>query len=275
MASRFGRSLAILRSLALLSSLLLAVSAVRAEDPDEAEIKLEADGTAPRKLHAIPYPNGALYLNRGISGAFMGGKHRNLGEKSSLYQWQGELGYFYKPWLSGGLGFKITAGEPSSAEQKIFNRYFIQVRFHKTWEKMSLYVGPQLGMGNLNLLSDSSADSTKSPLENTGPIKIGNTKPTLGLELGGGWMFNKYVGFTLGNHLEYSLVDEEGVGVTNALNLHINPGLAIDILAFTETLRDLIPAMFVNIEFQSGFLIFEKSGHRQDQAGVLGIGLAF
>jgi hypothetical protein len=224
--------------------------------------------SAERIIRSIAYPNGALYMSRGLTGAFLGGKHKNLGEDQSLYQWQGELGYYYTPYFSGGVGFKITAGEPSNLAQKIFNRYFLNVRLHKAWDKVALYSGLQVGMGNLNILTGSPSDSLIQA-----PIK--NTKPTLGLDLGGGWKFNKYLGFTLGNNLEYSLVDEEGVGVSNALNIHVNPGLALDLLAFTDSLHELVPALYFYIEFQRGILIFEKKDKREDQAGVMGLGLAF
>lgn len=221
-----------------------------------------------RIIRSIAYPNGALYMSRGISGAFLGGRHKNLGEDQSLYQWQGELGYYYTPYFSGGAGFRITAGEPSDSAQKIFNRYFLNVRLHKAWNRAAGYAGLQLGMGNLNILTGSPKDSLiKAPIK--------NTKPTLGLDLGGGWKFSKYVGLTLGNNLEYSLVDEEGVGVSNALNIHVNPGLAVDLLAFTDNLRELVPALYFYVEFQRGILIFEKKNKREDQAGVMGFGLAF
>jgi hypothetical protein len=221
-----------------------------------------------RVIQSIAYPNGAVYMNRGITGAFLGGKHKNLGEDQSLYQWQGELGYYYTPYFSGGAGFRITAGEPSDSAQKIFNRYFLNVRLHQAWSKAAVYAGLQLGMGNLNILSGSPSDSLiKAPIK--------NTKPTLGLDLGGGWKFSRYVGLTLGSILEYSLVDEEGVGTTNALNIHVNPGLSLDVLAFTGTLRELVPAFYVYVEIQRGILIFEKKSKREDQAGVLGLGVAF
>jgi hypothetical protein len=222
--------------------------------------------SAGRIIQSIAYPNGALYMSRGITGAFLGGKHKNLGEDLSLYQWQGELGYYYTPYFSGGAGFKITAGEPSDSAQKIFNRYFINVRLHRAWDKVAVFAGLQLGMGNLNILTGSPSDSL---------IKIDNTKPTLGLDLGGGWKFSKYVGLTLGNNLEYSLVDEEGVGVSNALNIHVNPGLAVDLLAFADSMRELVPALYFYVEFQRGILVFEKKNKREDQAGVMGFGLAF
>jgi hypothetical protein len=279
MTPGLGRIFVFLAGLFLIALPCGAAAPGDAEDAGAKKESSEAAPKPPEPVHAIPYPNGAIYVNRGICGAFMFGKHRNLGEDQSLFQWQGELSYFYTPSISGGVAFKITAGEPSSLEQKIYNRYFAHLRFHKAWEKLALYVGPQVGVGNLNLLSDTVSDSSKSSIKNnpinSGPLKIGNTKPTLGLDLGGGWMFSRYVGFTLANHLEYSLVDEEGVGVTNALNLHINPGISVDILAFTDSLRDLVSGMYISAELQGGLLIFEKANRRQDQAAVLGIGLAF
>lgn len=247
--------------------LAMATAALAGEEPRSKRIP-DLGGPVPEKVNTIPYPNGAVHLNRGLSGAFMTGRHRNLGEDQSLYQWQGELSYFYQPWFSGGLGFKITAGEPDTAAQKIFNRYFLFGRFHKAWEKVSIYAGPQLGVGNLNILTDSPKDSLLAK-------PIGNTKPTISLNMGAGWKVSRWGGLTLGSNLEYSLVDEEGVGTTNALNQHISPGIAVDILSFADGLGELVSALYVNVELQFGFLIFERSGHREDQAAVIGLSLAF
>ena len=223
-----------------------------------------------RAGQSIPYPAGALYIRRGICGAFLGGKHRNMGEQQSLYQWQGEVGYFYTPWFSGGVGFRIKAGEPSDTKQKILNRYFLLTRFHKAWTKTAIYIGPQLGLDNLNVLNGSPT-GTDSIIQ----VPIRNTNASLGLDIGGGWKFSRWVGLTLGSNLEYSLVGEEGLPNNNSLNIHVNPGLALNILAFTDHLRNLVPAMYVNVEFQAGFLLLEKNRHRNDQAAVLGIGFAF
>ena len=219
-------------------------------------------------VKSVPYPNGAMYISRGITGTFMGGKRRVSSEDNFLFQWQGELSYYYTPNFSGGLSFRIIAGEPNTQQQKIFNRYFAHARFHKAWDKTAVYLGPQIGVGNINILTDSLKHSKALD-----PIK--NTKPTLGLDFGGGWRFSQYLGATCGSNMEYSLVDEEGVGTTNALNLHVSPGLALDVLALTDGLRELVPAFYINGEFQSGFLISQKSGRRADVAYVLGVGLAF
>lgn len=228
---------------------------------------LPIDSIRAAQVLSVPYPNGAMYLDHGIAGTFMGGKRGVRGE-NNLFQWQGELSYYYTPWFSGGLSFRIIAGEPTDDKQTIFNRYFAHARFHKAWKKVALYAGPQIGVGNINILTDSIGK--RKVFE---PLK--NTKPTLGLDFGGGWKFSRYFGFTLGANAEYSLVDEVGVGTTNAINLHISPGVSLDVIALTDSLRNLVPAFFVYAEYQSGFLISSETGQRQDQAYVLGVGLAF
>ena len=223
-------------------------------------------------VHPIPYPNGAIYLPRGLAVSFMGGKHRNLGESQSLFQWQGEVGYFYTPFFSGGAGFRIRAGEPSAITQKVENRYFLLTRFHKSWKTVAIFGGPELGLDNLNVLSGAPPkDSLNTVI--TKPIK--NTNAGLGLEAGGGWLFSKWVGFTLGGNMEYSLVGRESNSVANGLNLHVLPGLALDLLSCTHTPRALVHAAYFFVEFQSGLLIFEKKLHKHDVAGVTGISVAF
>ena len=61
----------------------------------------------------------------------------------------------------------------------------------------------------------------------------------------------------------------------NDLNLRILPGVAIDVVAFTDDLRELVPALYVNMEFQLGFLLFQRGRKNNDRAFILGVGLAF
>jgi hypothetical protein len=228
---------------------------------------LPIDSIRAPKVNSVPYPNGAMYLARGITGTFMGGK-RGLSNESYLFQWQGELSYFYTPWFSGGLAFRIIAGEPNSNQQKIINRYFAQARFHHAWEKVALFVGPQIGLGNINISIDSIAKH-----KGLDPIK--ETKPTLALDFGGGWRFSRYVGLTAGSNLEYSLVDEDRPGVNNTFNMHFSPGLSLDVLSLAESLRSLVPAFYVHAESQMGFLLTEGAQDRRDMAYIMGVGLAF
>jgi hypothetical protein len=227
----------------------------------------EITGPVFHETRSTPYPGGALYLSRGISGSFMGGKNQNLGDKQSLFQWQGEVAYFYSSWLSAGAGFLITAGEPSDSAQKVHNRYFLHVRAHKAWNKVALYGGPRLGLDNLNLLRGSADSAIRRPIK--------DSNMGLGIDLGGGWKFSRWVGLTFGAAINYSLVGEQGSFLGNEMNIHLLPGIAVDVLAFTDGLRELVPALYLSVEYQSGFLLFERAARRNDRAGIFGISLAF
>jgi hypothetical protein len=244
----------------------LGMAWAKTESPaSKASASVQAD-TLREHISSIPLPNGAVHLGKGITGAFMGGKYRNRGDDKSLFQWQGEVGYFYTRYFSAGVGFKITAGEPDTTAQSIRNRYFLNARLHKNWPRACVFIGPQLGLDNLNVLTENPDTlSLKKPIE--------NTNAGLGLEVGGGWKVFRWGGLTLGNNLEYSLVGESASG--SSLNLRVTPGVAIDVLAFTKTLKELVPALYVNVEFQVGYLLLERSSKRHDQAMVLGLGLAF
>ena len=232
----------------------------------------EVKGNPLREVRSIALPGGSMHLRQGIIGGFLGGKYRNLGENKSLYQWQGEAAFFYKPWMSGGASFKIIAGEPSDTEQKVQNRYFINVRFHKAWPTVGLYAGPQIGLENLNILTgapgvDTLGEAIKEPFR--------NTNASLGLEMGGGWKFSRWAGATMGALSEYSLVGRPGTTFGDNLNLRLNPGIAVDVLAFTDNLRKVVPALYLHLEFQMGFLLFERAERNTDQAIIMGVSLAF
>lgn len=254
------------RSTALIALLLAAAAHAAEGDPPLRRIP-KVEGPVIHEVRSTPYPGGALYLSRGISGAFMGGKVRNQGEDRSVFQWQGEIAYFYNTWMSAGAGFLITAGEPDADVAEVRNRYFLHARFHKTWSKIALYAGPKLGLDNLNVLKGTDSSSIRQPIR--------STQPDLGLEIGGGWKFSRWVGMTFGSGANYSFVNKEGAFLNNELKLRVIPGLAVDVLAFTDTMRELVPALYIALEYQSGFLLFESGARRNDQAVIAGVCLAF
>ncbi len=241
-------------------------------DPAPSPAPANTSNFAVKAVNSVPYPNGAIYTPRGITGTFLGGKYRNLEKPQSLFQWQGELGYFYKPWFSGGFGFKITAGEPSNTAQEVFNRYFILTRFHWAGKRISAYIGPQLGLDNLNILT---GPLIKDSLKTVIQAPINNTNASVGLDMGAGWKFSRWVGLTYGAIMEYSLVSKAGVNNKNAVNIHLLPGICVDLTSFSETLKNLVPAMYATVELQGGFLLLEKNRSLYDQAFVTGLSVAF
>lgn len=224
-----------------------------------------------REVRSIPYPSGSIYVARGITGSFLGGKYQKGGQRS-LYQWQGDLAFYYTRWFSGGVGFKINAGEPSDTAQRVNNRYFMQARFHLAHRRLAAFLGPQVGLENLNILSGA-PDPTRPSKEIRDPID--DTKASLGMEAGLGWKASRWAGLTLGSICEYSFVDETDSEPDDNLNFRLNPGVSVDVLAFTDTLRGLVPALYVNFEFQLGFLILQDKRRNNDQAFIGGVSLAF
>lgn len=221
------------------------------------------------RAHAsVPLPNGNVHLARGLTASFAGGRSRNYGEDQSLFQWQGEVGYLYRPWFSGGFGFRINAGEPSEATQKIKNRYFILSRFYWPHDFWTAYAGLQLGIDNLNIIN-APVDS----LDLRDPLR--NTNASLALEIGGGWKPLPYAGLTFAHRIEGSLVGTEESDQGGALNFRTLPGVAVDLLQFSESLRESVRAFYLTTEWQFGRLILEKQSFREDFAWIFGFSLAF
>ncbi len=228
---------------------------------------------SPPKI-TIPYPNGAIYIDKGLCGAFMGGKVQTAGDTKSLFQWQGEMSYYYVPYFSGGFGFRIRAGEPSDSAQIILNRYFLLMRFHFTANQFAFFIGPKIGVDNLNVIQDTTLKT--SPTKILNPL-LENNNASFSLELGAGYNFYKWVGLTLGSNIEYSrlLFGNQSIDGDNALNIHLNPGIAFNLLNLSPSLHKVVPAINFYLEYQKGFLLLAQENRETDDAWVGGLGLAF
>ena len=149
---------------------------------------------------SIPYPNAGMYLYRGIYGSFAGGRYQatdSAGPRDALFQWQGEMIFFYTPWFSSGMSYKINAGEPSDSAQEVKNRYILVARFHKAWPTAAVFAGFNFGLDDVNV-SFTPSDDTSSAL--IAPLQ--ETNASIGLEVGGGCKFSKYVGASLGQRVD-------------------------------------------------------------------------
>lgn len=224
---------------------------------------------------SIPYPNAGMYLHRGIYGSFAGGRSREADTASSrawrdpLFQWQGEVAYFYTSWFSGGVGFRINAGAPSDSQQVVKNRYFLLTRFHKAWPRAAAYAGMSLGVDDVNF-SLSSAVDTGTLAE---PFR--ETNAGLGFEVGGGWKFSRHVSATLGQRMDVSLVRQSADNPHRALNFTTQPGLALDLLRVWPGLGTNVKAFYLLGEFQFGQTLTEQGAWRDQFAWITGLSVAF
>lgn len=216
---------------------------------------------------SIALPSGGIYMTRGIYGSLAGGQNRK-GNDHSIYQWQGEAGYFYTQWFSGGSQFKMVAGQPSDPLQVVKNRFFLFGRFHKSWARVTTFAGAEVGLEDLNLSLKPSNDT-----DLTEPLKKINAG--MGLEMGVAWKFSPYVGFTLGQHFEASFVGDDTVNSDGSLNFRTAPGLALDVLSFAPSLRKNVKALYLFSEVQFGQLILEDRSKKRDLAWIAGATVAF
>ncbi len=226
---------------------------------------------------SIPYPNAGMYLYRGIYGSFAGGRSRSTdidpaskaqAWQDPLYQWQGEVGYFYTDRISGGFGFRINAGEPSGDRQDVENRYFLLARIHKAWPNAAAFAGMRLGVDAVNF-SIRTADTLdlREPLD--------ETRAGLGLSAGGGWKFSRYAGATLGQRLDFLLVPQGIDNPNRAVNFLTQPGIAIDILRIRPEMGENVKALYLLTELQFGQLLTTRGDWAQQFAWITGISMAF
>ena len=220
---------------------------------------------------SIPYPNAGIYLYRGIYGSFAGGRFHETDSnavetwKDPIFQWQGEVSYFYTSYFSAGFGFKINSGE-TQGRQFVENRYFLLGRMHRAWRNTAVYGGVNLGVNDVSVsLNAVDTSGFEEPLK--------ETNAGLGLETGAGWKFSKYVGATLGQRADVSLV--RNASGQRSVSFHTQPGFAVDLTRVSPSLRESVKALYFLTETQFGQLLMEDGDWGQDFTWIVGLSLAF
>lgn len=234
--------------------------------------------TAPDRIEvSIPYPNAGMYLHRGIYGSFAGGRNYVQYEdtaltarpwQDALFQWQGEIGYYYTEWFSAGVGFRIVAGSPNDDQQTVKNRYYLLTRFHKAWPRSAMYLGARLGTDDVSftLLND----------DTTGVGgKLRESNISLGLTYGYGWKFSRYAGFTFGESVDESLVPQNPGSPHRTINFLSQPGLALDVVRVFPSLGEYVKAFYLLSEFQAGQSLSERGRWVQQYSWILGTSMGF
>lgn len=237
----------------------------------------QPDAPSPRPF-SLPLPGGAIYQPKGLVGVFAGGTVRDLQDDASLFQWQGEVTYAYMPWLSAGAGFRIKAGEPSDSVQKVENRYFVLMRFHKAWRHVDVFAGPQMGFDNLNLTApfEDNADTTL-PDGNLLTKAFQANGVGLGLEFGVGYKPFPWGGLTLGHRFEYSLANLSATrqDASRTFNFRAFPGISLDMLHFFPIFGRSVHGFYVFTELQSGYLFVVQHRRRVETAWIAGFSMGF
>lgn len=127
----------------LLIALVFGSSAVFAADAVDQHV---AD-----QYESIPLPGHSAYMGVGISFGLGFGVYDPLEECDCMGAWQVQTEYFYTDWLSGGGSVRFFGGDLDRDVMVMYQRYRINVRFHKASEKFDLYAEPFLGLENTNI----------------------------------------------------------------------------------------------------------------------------
>ncbi len=231
----------------------------------------EPSKDVPKLMRSVPYPNSNIYLGRGLATGIMIGKNWRESDKYGLWQWSGDIAFYYGPHFSGGANGLINAGQPRDSFDIVENKYFLFIKLHQAWLRHALYAGFHLGIDN-----QISVDHNE---------KQEDFSPSLRIDAGWGWKFSRMLGLTLGSENRYSFKFEDqgagiwrgGIGARHAWQSQVKPGLSVDILYFFPHLRESVGAFYMSSQLELGFWHQDDFLNRKDQslAFMLGSSLGF
>lgn len=99
----------------------------------------------------IPLPRQTAYTGKGISIGLGAGIYSPTDECDCLGIWQGQLEYFYTDWISAGIDVRFFGGDLDSDVMVMYQRYRLNMRFHKAWQRLDLFLEPVLAFENISI----------------------------------------------------------------------------------------------------------------------------
>lgn len=99
----------------------------------------------------IPLPRQTAYTGKGLSIGIAGGVYDPTEDCDCVGNWQGQLEYFYTPSVSGGVDVRFLGGNLDSDVMIMYQRYRLNVRVHKVFEKLDMYLEPVLELENTSI----------------------------------------------------------------------------------------------------------------------------
>lgn len=253
----------------LLIAFVFGLSAAYAEDSVEQHVSEEYE--------SVPLPGHSAYMGKGISFGMGFGVYDPLSECDCMGAWQVQTEYFYTDWLSGGGSVRFFGGDLDRDVMVMYQRYRINVRFHKASEKFDLYAEPFLGLENTNISAfRKQVRGEKAPKQHywwedvEEPDDEGEADSTeveeddcqrlftldgfsIGLGLGAGYKLSRLFGVTGEVQVDYSFSKE--------VLLNVMPGVAFN-------LREVWP--WAKRTLSSTWISFEIGGLKTFNRGIDG-----
>ena len=104
-----------------------------------------------KECYNIPLPHQSAFLGKGFSVGIGAGLFNASKDCDCLGVWQGELEYHYKDYITGGFDVRFFGGTLDRDVMLLYQRYRLNVRFHKNFSGADFYISPLLGLETTDL----------------------------------------------------------------------------------------------------------------------------
>ena len=234
---------------------------------------------------SVALPGQSAYTGVGISFGLAFGIFNPVEDCDCMGMWQSQLEYFYSDWVSGGLEARFFGGDVDNDAMVMYQRYRLNVRFHRPGGGADFFVGPIIGLESTNIsefrkqvrgkktttkhwweTDDSEKDET-----DTLPDKDDICRRmfsldgfTIGLGAGGGYNLNSYFSVTGLLQMEYNF--------SNDVMLNIVPGIAFNLHEVWPWARRTLRSTWISFEI-GGQRSFNRDVDGWSNVFVLGVQL--
>ncbi len=222
----------------------------------------------------IPLPRQSAYLGRGISFGIGAGLAMPTTDCDCMGIWQAQADFFYADWASAGLDVRYFGGDLDDEVMVMYQRYRLNMRMHKFWDNLDVFVEPVLGFENTSISEFRSqmrhhSSSTKKPFysaiipKDTTSESDAALEPddeddsesrsescekmfsldgfSLGLGTGFGMNLSRYFGVTGSALVEYNF--------SRSVLLSLTPGVAFNFREIWPWAKKNLRSTWVSLEF--------------------------
>lgn len=235
----------------ILFVLLFALSAFAAEVVDSSKAQPN-----------IPLPRQTAYTGKGLSVGIGAGAYKPTEDCDCVGNWQGQLEYFYTPNITAGIDVRFLGGNLDSDVMIMYQRYRINLRIHKAFESLDLYLEPIFGLENTDISEfREQVKAHKSSIRQDGwftpmfPVDTTDADSargecekmfsldgfSLGIGAGAGYRLTELWGLTGSVLLEYNF--------SRAIQLTLTPGVALDLQRIWPWAKKNLRSTWLSLEF--------------------------
>ncbi|WP_254842296.1 hypothetical protein [Fibrobacter sp. UWB11] len=172
----------------------------------------------------VPLPHQSAFLGQGLSVGIGAGLFNASKDCDCLGVWQGQLEYHYKEYITGGFDVRFFGGTLDRDVMLMYQRYRLNVRFHRGFTGADFYISPMFGLETTDLSEfrnelrdgvkkDESSDGESSSDDDSDSLQIEKNCEkmfsldgfTFGVEAGMGLVIFRYLGLSAAASYEFNL----------------------------------------------------------------------